>query len=245
VFLFLRHGRTRGNAQRMFQRPDEPLDDHGVGQAERAAAILSGAAFSHIMASTMARAWQTAGHRGHGDRAPCDRARADPRALFRRLHRQVVGAARLADRPAQRRDSRLLRRAHRGGPRERACDRRHAAVVAHGGTLHCLAGLLRLELAPEILQNAVPLLADARRRRLDDAAGVAVGARPALAAQLRPGASARAANGDRALEALDRRFSRLAGRSAISAATAGSAASASDSTMSPPRLWPWQRARQG
>src|SRR5690349_7420104 len=43
VFLFLRHGRTSGNAQRIFQRPDEPLDDHGVGQAERAAAILSGA----------------------------------------------------------------------------------------------------------------------------------------------------------------------------------------------------------
>src|SRR5262249_36855375 len=61
VFLFLRHGRTRGNAQRVFQRPDEPLDDHGVGQAERAATILVGATFSHIMASTMARAWQTAG----------------------------------------------------------------------------------------------------------------------------------------------------------------------------------------
>ena len=61
VFLFLRHGRTSGNAQRIFQRPDEPLDDHGVGQAERAAKILSGAirsgtTFSHIMASTMARA---------------------------------------------------------------------------------------------------------------------------------------------------------------------------------------------
>lgn len=157
AFLFLRHGRTRGNALRIFQRPDEPLDDHGVGQAERAAAILTGAAFSHIMASTMARAWQTAGIVGETTKKAV--TAHDP--IRERYFGDLIGTAstlldwRIDPPNGETLDVFVARTA--AGLASALATGGTPLVVAHGGTLHCLAGLLRLELAPEILQNAVPL----------------------------------------------------------------------------------------
>jgi len=156
-FLFLRHGRTRGNALRIFQRPDEPLDDHGVGQAERAAAILAGAQFSHIMASTMARAWQTAGIVSTATR----RAVTAHDPIRERYFGDLIGTAstlldwRIDPPNGETLDVFIARTA--AGLASAVASGGTPLVVAHGGTLHCLAGLLRLELAPEILQNAVPL----------------------------------------------------------------------------------------
>jgi probable phosphoglycerate mutase len=163
VFLFLRHGRTRGNAQRIFQRPDEPLDDHGVGQAERAAAILSGAirngaAFSHIMASTMARAWQTAGIVATATERKV--TAHDP--IRERYFGDFIGTSsaaidwRVSPPNGETLDGFITRTA--AGLASALATGGTPLVVAHGGTLHCLAGLLHLELTPDILQNAVPLL---------------------------------------------------------------------------------------
>lgn len=158
VFLFLRHGRTRGNAQRIFQRPDEPLDEHGVGQAERAAAILTGASFTHIMASTMARAWQTANIVATATK----RAVTAHDPIRERYFGDLIGTTstvldwRLDAPGGETLDVFVSRTA--GGLASALATGGTPLVVAHGGTLQCLAGLLRLELAPEILQNAVPLL---------------------------------------------------------------------------------------
>ncbi len=66
--IFWRHGRTAWNAARRFQgQSDIPLDDVGVGQAERSAALLAGklAAFPvpgtlKIISSDLSRAYNTA-----------------------------------------------------------------------------------------------------------------------------------------------------------------------------------------
>ena len=158
VFLFLRHGRTRGNAEKIFQHPDVPLDDHGVGQAERAAAILRQATFSHIMASTMARAWQTASIVGT---ATARQVTAhDP--IRERYFGDLIGTSsaaldwRISPPNGETLDGFIARTA--AGLASALATGGTPLVVAHGGTLHCLAGMLRLDLAPEMRQNAVPLL---------------------------------------------------------------------------------------
>jgi broad specificity phosphatase PhoE len=158
VFLFLRHGRTQGNATRRFQHPNDPLDDHGIGQAERAGALLARAAFSHIMASTMMRAWQTAGIVAAATRRPVH-AHAGVRE---RYFGDFIGTSsenldwRVDPPNGETLDGFVARTA--AGLADALATGGTPLVVAHGGTLHCLAGLLRLELAPAILQNAVPLL---------------------------------------------------------------------------------------
>src|SRR5947208_2754663 len=60
-FLFLRHGATDGNVQKIYQRFDQPLNDLGLGQALEAAAVLRAhGGVDRILASDMARAWTTA-----------------------------------------------------------------------------------------------------------------------------------------------------------------------------------------
>ncbi|MGZ4591937.1 MAG: histidine phosphatase family protein [Actinomycetes bacterium] len=57
-----RHGQTAWNAADRFQgHTDVPLDDTGVGQAERAARVLAGVRPSAIVASYLRRAVDTAG----------------------------------------------------------------------------------------------------------------------------------------------------------------------------------------
>jgi glucosyl-3-phosphoglycerate phosphatase len=59
--VFWRHGRTEWNAQMRFQgQTDIPLDDVGLAQAERAAAMLATLNPSIIIASDLVRAHQTA-----------------------------------------------------------------------------------------------------------------------------------------------------------------------------------------
>ncbi|MBM3525860.1 MAG: histidine phosphatase family protein, partial [Alphaproteobacteria bacterium] len=70
TFLFLRHGRTLGNIRRVFQHPDDPLAPEGHDDAARAADLLAAASFTHIVASDMSRAWQTAGRVAARTRRP-------------------------------------------------------------------------------------------------------------------------------------------------------------------------------
>lgn len=60
TILLVRHGETDGNAARILQRPDVPLNERGMRQAERLAHRLSDDGFVHILCSDLERARMTA-----------------------------------------------------------------------------------------------------------------------------------------------------------------------------------------
>ena len=60
TILIVRHGETDGNALRILQRPDVPLNERGIGQAERLARRLADHGFVHILCSDLLRARMTA-----------------------------------------------------------------------------------------------------------------------------------------------------------------------------------------
>lgn len=60
TILIVRHGETDGNAQRVLQRPDVPLNERGMRQADLLARRLSADKFVHILCSDMPRARMTA-----------------------------------------------------------------------------------------------------------------------------------------------------------------------------------------
>lgn len=59
-FIFVRHGETEGNRNRVYQFPHTPLNQIGEGQAARAAKALATTRIGKLVASPMARAWRTA-----------------------------------------------------------------------------------------------------------------------------------------------------------------------------------------
>ncbi len=60
-FFLVRHGRSEGNARKIFQgRLDYPLDEEGLRQARRAGAWLAEQGVSRVIASPLLRAAQTA-----------------------------------------------------------------------------------------------------------------------------------------------------------------------------------------
>ena len=61
IFL-IRHGETAGNAARIVQRPDIPLSERGIAQAERLARRLASVGIAGILSSDLARAAMTAEH---------------------------------------------------------------------------------------------------------------------------------------------------------------------------------------
>ena len=60
TILLVRHGETAGNASRILQRSDAPLNERGLAQAERLAARLRGMAIAHVLCSDLPRAQMTA-----------------------------------------------------------------------------------------------------------------------------------------------------------------------------------------
>ena len=60
TILLVRHGETDGNAARILQRPEVPLNDRGMRQAEQLALRLSTHGFVHILCSDLLRARMTA-----------------------------------------------------------------------------------------------------------------------------------------------------------------------------------------
>jgi probable phosphoglycerate mutase len=60
TILLVRHGETDGNAARILQRPDVPLNACGLRQAEQLAERLSAHGFVHILSSDLLRARMTA-----------------------------------------------------------------------------------------------------------------------------------------------------------------------------------------
>jgi len=62
AIYLIRHGETSGNAARIVQKPDIPLSDRGVAQAERLARRLGREGITRILSSDLARAAMTAHH---------------------------------------------------------------------------------------------------------------------------------------------------------------------------------------
>jgi broad specificity phosphatase PhoE len=60
TILIVRHGETDGNAARVLQRPDVPLNERGMRQADRLARRLVDLGFVHIVCSDLLRARMTA-----------------------------------------------------------------------------------------------------------------------------------------------------------------------------------------
>jgi 2,3-bisphosphoglycerate-dependent phosphoglycerate mutase len=60
TILLVRHGETAGNASRILQRADVPLNERGIGQAEQLAQRLFDHGFAHIVCSDLLRARMTA-----------------------------------------------------------------------------------------------------------------------------------------------------------------------------------------
>jgi probable phosphoglycerate mutase len=58
--LLVRHGETDGNAARVLQRPEVPLNERGMRQAEQLARRLLAHGFAHIVCSDLLRARMTA-----------------------------------------------------------------------------------------------------------------------------------------------------------------------------------------
>jgi broad specificity phosphatase PhoE len=59
-FIFVRHGETEGNRNKVYQFPHTPLNETGEGQAAIAAKSLATTRIGKLVASPMARAWRTA-----------------------------------------------------------------------------------------------------------------------------------------------------------------------------------------
>lgn len=157
-FVFVRHGETDGNRQKIFQFAEQPLNAAGIAQAEAACAALVGHPIGAIRASTMQRAWHTAEiiGRPHGIAPePFD-------DLRERWFGDLVGT------PSRRHDWRdappngetlawFVTRTQRGLAKALA-GQDDAAIVAHGGTLYVLAPSLGLDLDDDLYANATPLL---------------------------------------------------------------------------------------
>jgi broad specificity phosphatase PhoE len=60
AILLVRHGETDGNAARVLQRPEVPLNDRGIRQAEQLAQRLIALGFAHVVCSNLLRARMTA-----------------------------------------------------------------------------------------------------------------------------------------------------------------------------------------
>ena len=161
-FLFLRHGETARNFERIYQTADEPLNATGETQAVAAAALLAGESIGAVVASTMARAWRTA-HLVCAACAIAPRQEPDLRErLFTALWGTPVGSIDWALDPEGcetlaafvQRVCRGVRVAHR---RHAEAGRGELLLVAHGGVLLALCAWLGVEVADAMRKNAQPI----------------------------------------------------------------------------------------
>lgn len=157
-FIFLRHGETEGNARRIYQTPEIPLNQTGLEQARRAAEYLRAHTVGRILASDMRRAWQTAQAASEIVGAPVI---AEPR-LRERWFGDLVG------KPSQDLDWRheppngeTLRdfvARTQDGLSDALDTEASTLLVAHGGSLYVLVFSLGADLLEQHIANATPLL---------------------------------------------------------------------------------------
>ena len=157
-FFFLRHGETEGNAQRLYQSPETPLNPTGLAQARRAAEYLRAHPVGRILASDMQRAWQTAQAAAEIVRAPVI---AEPR-LRERWFGDLTGTSSLnldwRNEPSNGESLREFVLRTQAGLNDALDVETATLVVAHGGPLYVLVFSLGAELLEQHIANATPLL---------------------------------------------------------------------------------------
>jgi broad specificity phosphatase PhoE len=163
-FYFLRHGQTARNALRIFQSVDEPLNDIGLAQAERAAQVLAdelaGVPAVHIVCSDAPRAHTTAQAVARQlQRTPMLHA-----GLRERHFGALIGSSSAqidwdcAPEGGETLDQFVARTL--AALQEAIAHPAPVLVVAHGGTLHVLAAALGVTADLALLANAQPLRFD-------------------------------------------------------------------------------------
>ncbi len=157
-FLFLRHGETEGNARRVYQPPEIPLNQRGEEQARVAAEYLRGHAVERILASDMRRAWQTAQAAAVTVGAPVI---LEPR-LRERWFGDLIGTSSTDldwrnEPPNGESLSDFVARTQAGLSDALDTDA-STLLVAHGGPLYVLVFSLGADLLEQHIANATPLL---------------------------------------------------------------------------------------
>lgn len=157
-FIFLRHGETAGNHERIFQHPEIALNDTGVAQAQRAGAALAGCGARRIVSSTVRRAWQTAeivgGHLGVAARG------SD--GLRERFFGDLIGTSSAnldwaIDPPNGETLDGFIARSQAGLAAALDSDE-PTLLVSHGGVLYVLGYSIGLAVDDVMIRNATPLL---------------------------------------------------------------------------------------
>jgi probable phosphoglycerate mutase len=157
-FIFLRHGETEGNARRVYQHAEIPLNPTGLEQARRAAAYLRAHPVERIFASDMRRAWQTAQAAAEIVGAPVT---AEPR-LRERWFGDLVGTPShdldWRHEPPNGETLRDFVARTQDGLKDALDTEASTLVVAHGGSLYVLVFSLGADLLEQHIANATPLL---------------------------------------------------------------------------------------
>ena len=161
-FVFVRHGETDGNKNRIFQTAEQPLNARGLAQAAEASNLLSRIQVKRIYASTMPRAWRTAEIIAH----PHSLTPIARDTLRERWFGSLVGTPATEidwayDPPGGERLVDFVARTREGLLEALSLDQTSqdggTAIVAHGGNLRVLAFALRLDLPHDLFANATPL----------------------------------------------------------------------------------------
>jgi glucosyl-3-phosphoglycerate phosphatase len=157
-FIFLRHGETEGNARRVYQHAEIPLNQNGLEQARRAASYLRTHPVERILASDMRRAWQTAQAAAEVVGAPVT---AEPR-LRERWFGDLVGTPShdldWRHEPPNGETLRDFVARTQAGLKDALDAVASTLVVAHGGSLYVLVFSLGADLLEQHIANATPLL---------------------------------------------------------------------------------------
>jgi probable phosphoglycerate mutase len=157
-FMFLRHGETEGNARRVYQPPDIPLNPAGEAQARRAAEYLRGHRIERILASDMRRAWQTAEAAAEMVDAPVI---AEPR-LRERWFGDLIGTSSIdldwRNEPPNGESLHAFVVRTQAGIHDALDTEASTLLVAHGGPLYVLVFSLGADLLEQHIANATPLL---------------------------------------------------------------------------------------
>lgn len=163
-FIFLRHGETEGNAQRVYQHSEIPLNAIGLAQARRAAEYLRAHPVERILASDMRRAWQTAQAAAEIVGAPVV---AEPR-LRERWFGDLVGKSSehldWRNEPPNGESLRDFVARTQAGLHDALDGAASTLLVAHGGPLYVLVFSLGAELLERHIANATPLLFEYEER---------------------------------------------------------------------------------
>lgn len=156
-FVFLRHGQTARNVSRIFQGPDEPLNATGLAQAQVAAGLLASEPLASVVCSSMLRACQTAA----AVAAPHGLAPLVQDDLRERNFGEFIGTSSVdidwACAPARGETLAQFIERTRRGLLFALGQTAPVLVVAHGGTLYVLAGLLGIPLTTGLVGNAQAL----------------------------------------------------------------------------------------